>query len=116
MERKSASDYPQELLDLFHEYQLGDIDRRAFLDRATKFAVGGLTVATIFESLRPNYSWAQRVPPDDKRIKVGSETVPSPDGNGSIKGTRACPAKNRKLHFGRPRQHPRGGCPCIEDV
>ena len=34
MERKKASDYPQELLDLFHEYQHGDISRRAFLDRA----------------------------------------------------------------------------------
>jgi len=42
MERKQASDYPQELLDLFHEYQHGEIDRRAFLDRAKKFAVGGL--------------------------------------------------------------------------
>jgi hypothetical protein len=41
MERKVASDYPQELLDLFHEYQHGDIDRRTFLDRAGKFAVGG---------------------------------------------------------------------------
>ena len=37
-ERKKASDYPQELLDLFHEYQHGDITRRTFLDRAGKFA------------------------------------------------------------------------------
>ena len=36
MERKKASDYPQELLDLFHEYQHGDITRRDFLDRAKK--------------------------------------------------------------------------------
>ena len=43
MERKQASDFPQELLDLFHLYVHGDIDRRAFLDRAGKFAVGGLT-------------------------------------------------------------------------
>ena len=28
MERKVASDYPQELLDLFHEYQHGNINRR----------------------------------------------------------------------------------------
>ena len=84
MERKSASDYPQELLDLFHEYQHGDIDRRTFLDRAAKFAVGGLTVAAIFEGLTPNYVWAQQVQPDDKRIKVGYEVVPSPAGNGSI--------------------------------
>ena len=96
MERKSASDYPQELLDLFHEYQHGDIDRRTFLDRAAKFAVGGLTVATIFESLRPNYAWAQQVPADDKRIKVGYETVQSPEGNGSIKGYLARPSKNGK--------------------
>ena len=45
MERKVASDYPQQLLDLFHEYQHGDISRRTFLERAGKFAVGGLTVA-----------------------------------------------------------------------
>jgi carboxymethylenebutenolidase len=96
MERKSASDYPQELLDLFHEYQHGDTSRRSFLDRAGKFAIGGLTVAAIFESLRPNYAWAQQVAPDDKRIKVGYEVVQSPDGNGSIKGYLARPAKNGK--------------------
>ena len=84
MERKVASDYPQELLDLFHEYQHGDITRRTFLERAGKFAVGGLTVAAIFESLTPNYAWAQQVKPDDKRIKVGYEVVQSPNGNGSI--------------------------------
>ena len=93
MERKQASDYPQELLDLFHEYQHGDMDRRTFLDRIGKFAVGGLTAAAIFESLTPNYAWAQQVPADDKRIKVGYETVQSPAGNGSIKGYLARPAK-----------------------
>jgi carboxymethylenebutenolidase len=96
MERKQASDYPQELLDLFHEYQHGDISRRAFLDGARKFATGGLTVMAIFESLTPNYAWAQQVPPDDKRIKVGYEVVPSPAGNGTIKGYLARPAKGKK--------------------
>src|SRR5919112_6480102 len=97
MERKVASDYPQELLDLFHEYQHGDIDRRTFLDRAIKFAVGGLTVAAIFESLKPNYAWAQQVPPDDQRLKVGYQVLLSPLGNGSIKGYLARPAKGKKL-------------------
>src|SRR5205085_1127202 len=96
MERKVASDYPQELLDLFHEYQHGDISRRTFLNRAGKFAVGGLTVAAIFESLRPNYAWAQQVAPDDKHIKVGYEVVQSPAGNGSIKGYLARPAQGKK--------------------
>lgn len=116
MERKVASDYPQELLDLFHEYQHGDIDRRTFLDGAAKFAVGGLTVAAIFESLRPNYAWAQQVPADDKRIKAGYETVPSPEGNGSIKGYLARPAKNGKRPVVLVIHENRGLNPYIEDV
>jgi carboxymethylenebutenolidase len=116
MERKVASDYPQELLDLFHEYQHGDISRRTFLDRAGKFAVGGLTVAAIFEGLRPNYAWAQQVPPDDKRIKVGYETVPSPEGNGSIKGYLARPSKGGKHPVVLVIHENRGLNPYIEDV
>jgi len=116
MERKVASDYPQELLDLFHEYQHGDIDRRTFLDRAGKFAIGGLTLGAIFESLKPNYAWAQQVPPDDKRIKVGYEVVQSPDGNGSIKGYLARPARNRKRAVVLVIHENRGLNPYIEDV
>ena len=116
MERKSASDYPQELLDLFHEYQHGDIDRRAFLDRCGKFAIGGLTVAAIFESLTPNYAWAQQVPPDDKRIKVGYEVVQSPAGNGTIKGYLARPAQGKKLPVVLVIHENRGLNPYIEDV
>jgi len=116
MERKVASDYPQELLDLFHEYQHGDITRRTFLDRTAKFAVGGLTVAAIFESLRPNYAWAQQVPPDDKRIKAGYETVQSPEGNGSIKGYFARPSKSGKLPAVLVIHENRGLNPYIEDV
>ncbi len=116
MERKRASDYPQELLDLFHEYQHGDISRRTFLDRAVKFAVGGLTVAAIFEGLRPNYAWAQQVKPDDKRLKVGYEVVQSPAGNGSIKGYLARPAKGKKLPVVLVIHENRGLNPYIEDV
>jgi carboxymethylenebutenolidase len=116
MERKVASDYPQELLDLFHEYQHGDISRRTFLERAGKFAVGGLTVAAIFEGLTPNYAWAQQVPPDDKRIKVGYEVVQSPSGNGSIKGYLARPAQGKKLPAVLVIHENRGLNPYIEDV
>ena len=116
MERKSAKDYPQELLDLFHEYQHGDMDRRTFMNSITKFAVGGLTVAAIFESLRPNYAWAQTVDPTDKEIKVGYETVQSPEGNGSIKGYLARPAKGRKFPTVLVIHENRGLNPYIEDV
>jgi carboxymethylenebutenolidase len=92
MERKKASDFPQELLDEFHLYVHGDIDRRTFLDRAGKYAVGGLTAAAILDMLKPNYAWAEQVPKDDKRIKTEYATVPSPQGNGSIKGYLVRPA------------------------
>jgi carboxymethylenebutenolidase len=116
MERKQASDYPQELLDLFHEYQHGDMDRRTFIDHLGRFATGGLTAVAIFESLKPNYAWAQQVPPDDKRIKVGYETVPSPAGNGSIKGYLARPAKGGKFPAVLVIHENRGLNPYIEDV
>ena len=85
MERRKATDFPQELLNLFDLYVHGDIERREFLDGAKKFAVGGLTAAAIWESLRPNYAWAQQVAKDDTRIKTEYTTVPSPQGNGSIR-------------------------------
>ncbi len=117
MERKKASDYPQELLDLFHEYQHGDISRRSFLDRAGKFTVGGLTAAAIFESLKPNYAWAQQVPKDDKRLKTETVTVASPQGNGTIKGYFARPANaTGKLPAVLVVHENRGLNPYIEDV
>ena len=116
-ERKKASDFPQELLELFHEYQHGEITRRTFLDRASKFAVGGLTVAAIFESLKPNYAWAQQVPKDDSRLKTEVVTVQSPQGNGSIKGYFARPAKaSGKLPAVLVVHENRGLNPYIEDV
>lgn len=116
MERKTADEYPQELLDLFHEYQHGDMDRRSFLGSIGKFAVGGLTVAAIFESLTPNYAWAQTIDPDDKDIKVGYEVVQSPAGNGTIKGYLAKPAKGKKFGTVLVIHENRGLNPYIEDV
>jgi len=117
MERKKASDYPPELLDLFQLYQHGDIGRRDFLDRAGKFAVGGLTVAAIFESLKPNYAWAQQVPKDDARLKTERATVPSPHGNGTIRGYLARPATTSgKLPGVLVVHENRGLNPYIEDV
>src|SRR5262245_39785378 len=117
MERKKASDYPQELLDIFHEYQHGDIDRRTFLDRIGKFAVGGLTAVAILETLTPNYAWAQQVKTDDARITTSRETVQSPQGNGTIKSYFAKPAKaSGKLPAVLVIHENRGLNPYIEDV
>jgi carboxymethylenebutenolidase len=116
MERMKASEFPQELLDLFHEYVHGDISRRGFMERAGKFAVGGLTTAAIFEALKPNYAWAQQVPKDDKRIKTESVTVPSPQGNGSIKGYLVHPAAAGKHPAVLVVHENRGLNPYVEDV
>ena len=116
MERKTADEYPQELLDLFHEWQHGDIDRRAFFNGLSKFAVGGVTVAALFESLKPNYAWAQTVSPQDDEITVGYETVESPKGNGSIKGYLARPSKGKKFPAVLVIHENRGLNPYIEDV
>jgi carboxymethylenebutenolidase len=117
MERRQASDYPQELLDLFHLYVHGDLSRRGFLEGASKFAVGGITAAAIFESLKPNYAWAQQVPKDDARLKTEYQTVTSPQGNGSIRGYLARPANaGGKLPGVIVVHENRGLNPYIEDV
>ena len=116
MERKKASDFPQELLNLFDGYVHGGISRREFLDGAQKFAVGGVTAAALLEMLKPNYAWAIQVPPDDKRIKTEYDTVPSPQGNGSIKGYLVRPANAAKLPAVLVVHENRGLNPYIEDV
>jgi carboxymethylenebutenolidase len=117
MERKKASDFPQELLNLFDKYVHGDIDRRAFFDGARRFATGGVTVASLFESLRPNFAWAQQVPKDDARLKTEYVTVPSPKGNDNIKGYFVRPAKAAgKLPGVLVIHENRGLNPYIEDV
>jgi carboxymethylenebutenolidase len=116
MHRKRASDFPQELLDLFDGYVHGGISRRQFLDRAQKFAIGGVTATALFQMLKPNYAWAIQIQPDDKRIKAESITVPSPQGNGSIKGYLVRPADAAKLPSVLVVHENRGLNPYIEDV
>jgi carboxymethylenebutenolidase len=117
MERKKASDFPQELLDLFDLYVHGDISRRAFLDRAQKFAVGGVTAVALWEMLRPHYAWADQVAKDDKRLKTEFVTVSSPQGYGTIKGYYVRPAKaSGKLPSVLVIHENRGRNPYIEDV
>ena len=117
MERKKASDFPQELLNLLDRYVHGGIDRRQFMDGAQKFAVGGVTAAALVEMLKPNFAWAIQVPKDDSRIKAETATVPSPEGNGTIKGYLVKPANaTGKLPVVLVVHENRGLNPYIEDV
>jgi carboxymethylenebutenolidase len=116
-ERKKASDFPQELLNLFDKYVHGRIDRRGFLDGAQKFAVGGVTATALFEMLRPNYAWAVQVPEADSRIKVEHVNVDSPQGNGKVDGYLVKPANaTGKLPVVLVVHENRGRNPYIEDV
>jgi carboxymethylenebutenolidase len=116
LERRKASDFPQELLNLFDQYVHGGIDRRTFIEGAQKFAVGGVTATALFEMLKPNYAWAIQVPTDDSRIKSGTETVSSPQGNGSIKGYLVRPANAAKTAVVLVVHENRGLNPYIMDV
>jgi carboxymethylenebutenolidase len=117
MERKKATDFPQELLNLFDHYVHGEISRRQFLDSAAKYAVGGLTATAIWDSLRPNYALAEQVPQDDKRLKTEYATVSSPQGNGRIRGYFVRPASaNGKLPGVLVIHENRGLNPYIQDV
>jgi carboxymethylenebutenolidase len=117
MERKKATDFPQELLNVFDRYVHGEISRREFLDSAKKYAIGGLTAMAIWESLRPNYALAEQIAKDDKRLTTEYATVQSPEGNGSIKGYFVRPATaGEKLPGVLVIHENRGLNPYIEDV
>ena len=77
---------PGEAIELYNRYVHGEIGRRDFMDGVKRFAVGGLTAGIIMDALTPNYAAAQMVSKTDDRIKASYVTVPSPMGNGSVKG------------------------------
>jgi carboxymethylenebutenolidase len=77
---------PSAAIELYNRFIHGEIDRRAFMEGVQRFATGGLAVAAIVEALMPDYARGQQVSKTDDRIKATYETVPSPQGNGSIKG------------------------------
>jgi carboxymethylenebutenolidase len=117
MERKKASDFPQEVLNLFDGYVHGRMNRRDFLDQAAKYAVGGMTAAAMLESLKPNFAWAEQVAKDDKRIHTERLDYDSPNGSGKMRGYFARPAKVAGKTPGVLVIHEnRGLNPYIEDV
>ena len=92
------------------------MSRRQFLDGAQGFATASLTATMLFEMLRPNYAWATQVAADYKRIRAEYITVPSPQGNGSIKGYLVRPANTDRLPAVLVVHENRGLNPYTEDV
>jgi carboxymethylenebutenolidase len=117
MERKTASEFDQDLLILFDAYVHGSIDRRGFLDKAKKYAVGGITAAMLLEQLNPRFAEAQQVAKDDKRIKTETLEYESPQGTGKMKGYFVTPANAKgKLPGVLVVHENRGLNPHIEDI
>ena len=117
MERKTAHDFDQDLLILFDAYVHGIIDRRGFLDKAAKYAVGGVTAAMLLDQLSPKFLAAQVIKPEDARIKVQRVEYASPNGYGKMGGYLAEPAKPAgKLPAVLVIHENRGLNPHIEDI
>ena len=116
-ERKTAQDFDQDVLILFDAYVHGAIDRRGFLDKAAKYAVGGMTAVGLLEALSPKFAEAQQVPKDDKRLKTEWLEYQSPQGYGKMRGYFVRPANaSGKLPGILVVHENRGLNPHIEDI
>ena len=116
MDRKTASDFDQELLDIYDRYAHGIIDRRQFLDRAAKFAVGGLTATALLRTLSPDYALANQVAENDTRIRGETIEYASPEGHGAVRGYLVRPAGGGKRGSVVVVHENRGLNPYIADV
>lgn len=117
MERMTAKDFDQDLLDLYDFYVHGHISKREFLDRSAKWAVGGLTATAILGMLQPNYAWASQVSFNDPEIVPEYVTYPSPKGHGEVRGYLVKPAgAEGRLPAVLVVHENRGLNPYIEDV
>ncbi len=117
MERKTAADFDPQVLLLFDAYVHGALDRRGFLDKAAKYAVGGVTATMLLDDLSPKFAEAQQVAKDDARLKAEYVEFASPQGYGKVKGYLVRPAKAAgKLPGVLVVHENRGLNPHIEDI
>jgi carboxymethylenebutenolidase len=86
MSSKERRTVPAEAIELYNDFIHGEISRRAFLEGAKKYAVLGLTAGTIVQALMPDYAMGQQISRDDERITASYVTLPSPQGNGFVRG------------------------------
>ncbi|MDZ4779142.1 MAG: dienelactone hydrolase family protein [Planctomycetia bacterium] len=117
MERKSATDFDQRVLDLYDDFAHGRIARREFAQRVSAIVAAGVAVEAVLSSLMPNYAWAQQVAKDDSRIRTETLAYDSPQGGGSIRGLLARPREGAERFPAVLVIHEnRGLNPYIEDV
>lgn len=114
---KGPIEFPREVWSLFDQYVHGDIDRRGFLAKVGRFAVGGWTAATILEALNPRFAEAAEVAADDPRIARSFIEFASREGYGRGRGLLAVPKTASAKRPGVLVIHEnRGLNPHIEDI
>lgn len=117
MSRMTAKDFSPELLELYDFYAHGKITKREFLDRAGKYAVGGVTALGLLNMLKPDYALAQQVSFTDPDIVADYVSYPSPNGHGEVRGYLVRPAGGEGPFAAVVVVHEnRGLNPYIEDV
>jgi len=93
MPRKTAADFPPEILSLFDRFVHGALDRRGFLHAAAKVTGSAVAAEAVLAELVPHFAQAQQVATTDPRITTRSASFPSPQGNGTVRGLLALPAR-----------------------
>jgi len=117
MDLIKKEDIKQEVFDLYDDYAHSRLDRRAFVEKLSVFAVGSLTVPALMSFLMPDYKGNVLIKPDDPQLKSEYITYSSPKGGGMIKGLLSEPADAKKKLGGIVVVHEnRGLNPYIEDV
>ncbi|HEU0202542.1 MAG TPA: dienelactone hydrolase family protein [Burkholderiaceae bacterium] len=115
--RLTAADFHPEVLRLFDQYVHGDIDRRSFLLRAARYAIGGASALGLLEALNPRFAQAQQVAANDARLHAEFVEFASPNGHGKARGYLARPARaGAKLPAVLVVHENRGLNPHIEDI
>ena len=84
MKKLSIGDLGQEVVDLFDGYVHGRINRREFMEKASRYAVGGMTATAILDFLSPDYAKAQQIKLDDPRLQSEYIEYESPGYSGAL--------------------------------
>ena len=95
---------------------MDQLDRRGFLERAAKFAVGGATALGLLEALSPRFAQAQQIAPADPRLKSEYIEIAAPVGYGKVRGYLTRLTKPGKKPAVLVVHENRGLNPHIEDV
>lgn len=116
MSNTDPEKFSPEVFKLFDKYVHGAISRREFIDRASAFAVAGVSGAALLEALSPKFAEAQQIAPTDARIKAEYVEIPAP-GYGKLRGYLVKPASaSGKLPTVLVVHENRGLNPHIEDI